>query len=262
MRRPAGGARPERTIVTIQIIPAPVVRQTWIDPFAGGTEIRALHGFRLAHTENPEKGFAVQILGRPSGTSVLVSSEIAELEGVRQSTSEAELRAALTAAGVEMNGADHLFFLPDVLKQEVRAADDAPHVRRLTADDEGLFEAFVASAPEADVDEAWVELDQWVVFGAFDGDLLVAAGSALPFREDSLLADIGVLTLPSHRGQGHARAIVLALARHALAEGYEPQYRCQLDNTSSVILAERSGFLSIGTWDVPLPVEDDDEDEE
>jgi GNAT superfamily N-acetyltransferase len=245
--------------VTIQIIPAPVVRQTWIDPFAGGTEIRALHGFRLARVEDPLEGFAVQILTRPSGTSALVSDEIAEVEGVRQATSETELRAALAAAGIEMNGADHLFFLPDGRKEEVRAADDAPHVRRLTAADEALFAAFEESAPEADVDEAWVELDHWAVFGAFDGDLLVAAGSAVPFREDSLLADIGVLTLPSRRGQGHARAIVLALARHALAQGYEPQYRCQLDNTSSVILAERSGFLSIGTWDVPLPVEGDDE---
>jgi len=247
--------------MTTQFIPAPIVRQTWIDPFAGGTEIRALHGFRLALVENPGEGFPVQILATPAGTSVLVTAEIADLDGVRQAMSEAELRTALTAAGIEMNGADQLFFLPDARKEEVSAESDAPHVRRLTAADEAAFASFEASAPEADADEAWVELDHWVAFGAFAGDLLVAAGSAYPFREGSLLADIGVLTLPSHRGKGHARAVVRALARHTLAEGYEPQYRCQLDNTSSVILAERTGFLSIGTWDVPLPVgEEDDAD--
>lgn len=244
--------------MTTLITPTPVVCETWITPFAGGAQIRAERGFRLVVNDNSEGGFRVQILVRESETSVLVTPEIAELAGVREARNEAELRTALTRGGITMNGADHLFFLSEERKTELRAGENAPHVRRLTDVDGAAFEAFVADAPEDDVDEAYVELDQWVVFGAFDGGQLVAAGSAYPFDGDTLLADFGVITLPSHRGQGHARAIIEALARHALDEGYEPQYRCQLDNTSSVILAERSGFLSIGTWDVSLPERGED----
>lgn len=92
-------------------------------------------------------------------------------------------------------------------------------------------------------------------FGSFEGDTLAAVGSAYPFGGDTRLADIGVVTLPAYRGQGRAKSVVHALARHALAEGYEPQYRCQLDNASSIALAGSAGFESIGTWDVPLPGE-------
>ncbi|SJN12842.1 probable acetyltransferase [Leucobacter sp. 7(1)] len=92
-----------------------------------------------------------------------------------------------------------------------------------------------------------------MVFGAFEGDTLVAVGSSYPFEEDGALADMGVVTHPDHRGHGHARSVIRALARAALAADHEPQYRCQIDNTASVKLASRSGFVSIGTWDLPLP---------
>ncbi|MEB4613408.1 GNAT family N-acetyltransferase, partial [Leucobacter sp. M11] len=209
--------------------------------------------FRIAVDPEPEEGFHVQILARESGTSVLLADWVAELPGVAEASDEAELRAALTAGGIAMNGADDLFFLPEESRARLHGSADAAHVRRLSAADAAAFAAFTERAPEADVDEAYVELDHWAVFGAFDGDEIVAAGSAYPFDEDTLLADLGVLTLPSHRGRGHAREVIHALARHALAEGFEPQYRCQIDNTSSVILAGRAGFQRLGTWDVPLP---------
>lgn len=85
-------------------------------------------------------------------------------------------------------------------------------------------------------------------------DTLVAVGSSYPFDGGAALADMGVVTHPERRGKGHARSVVYALSRGALAVGYEPQYRCQTDNTASVKLAQGSGFVSIGTWDVPLPV--------
>lgn len=242
--------------------PAQLVRETWLDPYAGGTELRVTPGYRSAVDAEPEDGFHVQILSSDSGVSALLADWVAELPGVAEAGSEAELRAALTAAGIEMNGADHLFFLPEERQATLRAETNPAHVRRLTEADEAAFDEFTERAPEADVDEAYVELDHWAVYGAFAGEQLVAAGSAYPFDDDTQLADFGVLTLPEHRGHGHARAIVYALARHALAEGYEPQYRCQLDNTSSVILAERSGFQSIGTWDVPLPTDTDEDTDE
>ena len=219
-------------------------------------------GFRLAVDDAVEKDMRVQILAREGRTFALISPEVAALPGIGDATGEHELRAALAAAGEEMNGADHLFFLPEALKAELRATTGPAHVRRLTLADEAAFALFEAAAPEADFDEAFVELGHWVAFGAFDGDTLVAAGSAYPFEDDSLLADIGVVTLPGSRRQGHGRALVHALSRHALAEGFEPQYRCQLDNASSVAIARRAGFVSLGTWDVSAPDDEADDDTE
>jgi predicted GNAT family acetyltransferase len=53
---------------------------------------------------------------------------------------------------------------------------------------------------------------------------------------------MGVLTLPEARGRGRARQLVHAMAVSARASGLQPQYRCQLDNTASIITAERSGL--------------------
>jgi len=36
----------------------------------------------------------------------------------------------------------------------------------------------------------------------------------------------------------------------AIESGYEPQYRCQFDNASSVALAASAGFALFGDWDV------------
>jgi GNAT superfamily N-acetyltransferase len=52
---------------------------------------------------------------------------------------------------------------------------------------------------------------------------------------------MGVLTLPEARGRGHARQLVHAMAVSARASGLQPQYRCQLDNTASIITG-RSGL--------------------
>lgn len=70
---------------------------------------------------------------------------------------------------------------------------------------------------------------------------------------DAPLADLGVLTLPPYRGQGHARRVVRAISRHALARQYEPQYRCQLDSHASVAAVESAGLTRFGTWDVVSP---------
>ncbi len=55
-----------------------------------------------------------------------------------------------------------------------------------------------------------------------------------PWDDEFPLADIGVLTLSSARSQGHAKTLVRGIFRYALTRGFEPQYRCQLDNAASV----------------------------
>ncbi|GGT45227.1 hypothetical protein GCM10010207_51840 [Streptomyces atratus] len=75
------------------------------------------------------------------------------------------------------------------------------------------------------MDDAYVELAHRAVSGAFADERLVRAASMYPW-DDSTVADLGVLTLPSFRGQGHARRVVRAICRHAAGQGHEPQYRC------------------------------------
>ena len=41
--------------------------------------------------------------------------------------------------------------------------------------------------------------------------------------------------------------------RYAAEHGYEPQYRCRLDNHASVALAEAAGLTHFGTWEVISP---------
>jgi predicted GNAT family acetyltransferase len=123
-----------------------------------------------------------------------------------------------------------------------------PGIRPLTADDLEAFALFQATASEQDVDDADVELDHWVVAGAFSGDRLVCAASAYPWG-DSLVADIGVVTLPDQRGRGLARAVVRELSRCVLARGLEPQYRTQLTHTASRAGAAGAGLRWFGDWD-------------
>jgi predicted GNAT family acetyltransferase len=91
------------------------------------------------------------------------------------------------------------------------------------------------------------------VFGCFDGDRLVSAASACLW-ENAPVADLGVLTLPDVRGRGFARTVVLTISDFARREGYEPQYRCQLDNLTSVALAKSCGFALFGKWIVASDV--------
>ena len=61
----------------------------------------------------------------------------------------------------------------------------------MTAADEGLFTAFCADITEADMDAAYVELDHWAVFGAFQQGELAGVASMYPWGESRLL-DMGV----------------------------------------------------------------------
>jgi len=156
-------------------------------------------------------------------------------------------------APITLNDPDHIFYLP--LDEQANLTSDAvqPTTRQLGPDDAVAFERFAAEAPDDDLDEAFVELDHWLVFGTFVDGRLVAAASMYPWALTtgaSTLADLGVITLPEFRGQGKARATVRAMSARALELGYEPQYRCQLDNAASIALARKAGFALFGDWQV------------
>jgi RimJ/RimL family protein N-acetyltransferase len=159
------------------------------------------------------------------------------------------LRSALEAANVSLNGADHLFYLPTGEHAVARVEVVPEGTRQLTETDAETFAQFTAAAPADDMDEAFVELDHWLVFGTFADGRLVSAASMYAWN-GTQLADLGVITLPEYRGRGMARRTVRAMSARALTDGYEPQYRCQLDNEASIALARAAGFTQFGTWDV------------
>ena len=41
--------------------------------------------------------------------------------------------------------------------------------------------------------------------------------------------------------------------RYALTQGFEPQYRCQLDNAASNMLAANLGLQLFGQWETVMP---------
>ncbi len=162
---------------------------------------------------------------------------------------EAALRAALAAAGAALHGADYVFYLPVSDQAAVHAETWPAGTRQLTLADAEAFGQFTAGAPADDMDEAFVELDYWLVVGTFADGRLVSAASMYPWH-GTHFADLGVITLPEYRGRGLARRTVRAISARALAGGYEPQFRCQLDNTASAALARSAGFAQFCTWDV------------
>ncbi len=195
---------------------------------------------------------SVSLLRVKSGALVLSLStaranELGFTDGER--VDGGEVAARLRGAGISLNDPDHLFYvtLPDQVA--LRDAAQGSATRQLTTVDAALFEEFTGEAPEVDLDEAFVELDHWLVFGTFVGDKLVCVASMYPWS-GTQLADLGVITLPAFRGQGLGRETVRAISAEALGRGYEPQYRCQLDNASSVALARAAGFTQFGEWEV------------
>lgn len=162
--------------------------------------------------------------------------------------------SALEMANISLNDPDDIFHFTIEEGRALAEEPTRPGVRRLSLDDRAAFERFIDDAPDEDVDEAFVELEHWLVFGCFVDERLVSAASMYPW-DGSTLADTGVLTLPEFRGRGYGAATVRGLSARALQLGYEPQYRCQVDNLGSVSLARSAGLALFGTWEVILPAD-------
>lgn len=150
----------------------------------------------------------------------------------------AQVRSAAAVAGIALHDPDQLFYLPVDELRQLSTEAPAEGTRRLTEADAQEFADFAAAAPPEGLDEAFVELDHWLVFGTVVDDRIVAAASTYPWN-GTQLADLGVLTLPSYRGNGLARRTVRALSAAVVTAGYEPQYRCRLDNAGWVCCTGR-----------------------
>ncbi len=226
--------------------PKPVL-DYWHEAFAGDSSST----WAVSEKLNPKRP-AMMLEGMDGSVRTILRPELIDRFGPRapDATSIADIEGQLANGGISLHDPDYLFYLP----ADTRIApDQSMAARRLTTEDRVAFEAFQADASEQDRDDAFVEIDHWAVFGCFDGDRLVSAASAYPW-ENAPVADMGVLTLPDVRGRGFARAVVLTISDFARREGYEPQYRCQLDNFASVALAKSCGFALFGKWIVASDV--------
>ncbi|WP_256081485.1 GNAT family N-acetyltransferase [Massilia sp. YIM B04103] len=187
---------------------------------------------------------------RAGKTLITLKPELARRLDIADSSSWSLdlLRQRLADIGCTLYGADNLYYFPAAdlapLMQETIPAE----IRQLSQDDQDIFAQFCASATEEDLDAAYVELDHWLVFGAFEHGRLVCAGSMYAWM-DSNIADFGMLTLPPFRGKGHGRRLVRAISQTALQLGFHPQYRCQLDNQASIATARAAGLHLYGKWD-------------
>ena len=238
---------------------SPVVSGFWRAAFSGEDVVPREAAFTVAVNADLSEDRRAMVLRAADGTvRAALTPSLAEAVGLSAQRhepwprSEADLRRALAEAGVALHPADNLFYFSRAGLDMLLDEDPHPGVRQLSDADAALFARFQSSAPEQDLDDAYVELDHWAVFGAFAQDRLVTAASMYPWG-DARIADLGVVTLPAFRRRGHARAVVRALCRHAAQQGYEPQYRCQLDNHASLAVAKAAGLTHFGTWEVISP---------
>lgn len=228
---------------------SPVVTQHWIPgiPYhASGSGIRVV----LDSSLSPNR--SVWLLKVSDGPDVLALTPERARDlslTATDSVDAGQLTARLTAAGIALNDPDYLFYLPVAEQATLGNEPIRDGTRELTPDDEAAFVRFTREVPEDEMAEAFVELDHWLVFGTFADSRLVAAASMYPWS-GTRLADLGVITHPGYRGRGLGRATVRAISAAAIERGYEPQYRCQLDNAPSVALATAAGFSRFGEWKV------------
>ncbi len=229
---------------------SPIAEEFWRAQLDGATVLQDSSALLIAVRTDLAENRRLTVLERTDSATVLLTPELAERLAlpVAGGLSLPSFRVALADAGITLHGADAVHYVAEDARPSLLAETAAAGIRLLTADDREAFALFQAGASEQDLDDADVELDHWAVAGAFAGDRLVCVASAYPWG-DSLVADIGVLTLPDQRGRGLARAVVRELSRCVLARGLEPQYRTQLDHVGSRAVAAGAGLDWFGDWD-------------
>ncbi|CDH18746.1 hypothetical protein XBKQ1_150003 [Xenorhabdus bovienii str. kraussei Quebec] len=227
----------------------------WQTPFLNGDVLYSDGAFTVTVNPDLNEDRRVMVLETSDGRVMAVlTPALADKAGLyqQQELSESIFRQKLNEADITLHGADYIFYFSEADKNALLQENPAGVLRQLTEQDEAVFSEFESSASEQDLDDAYVELDHWAVFGSFEQHRLVSAASMYPW-ENAQIADLGVLTLVPFRGKGHASKVVRSISQYTCHQGYEPQYRCQLDNYASTSLAKAAGLTLFGKWEVISP---------
>ncbi len=130
-------------------------------------------------------------------------------------------------------------------KTDFRPAPD-PAVKLL---DVGRHTPALRRLAEACGELAWrqskIVFDRHPLFGCFEGENVMAASAYTILG--GVLAYIGVVSHPAHRGKGCGRAVVTASMDHALERGLLCQWRTLKSNGPAISLARKMGFQEYAT---------------
>ncbi len=123
--------------------------------------------------------------------------------------------------------------------------------RLLTAEDSDAIQRLAEGCGELAWKASKLVLDREPNFGLFVGSEIVAASGYL--NMGGVLAYIGVVTHPQHRGKGHAKAVASATMKYAFDCGLVPMWRTPASHEAAIAIARSLGFQPYAfTIDVQL----------
>ena len=123
------------------------------------------------------------------------------------------------------------------------------HSRKMVAEDYPLYEAFFTTCNPGCTDIGWLReyFDEMIASGLCFGEIVDGKLAcmndlpAMPFMEERV-REIGINTLPAHRGKGLARRVCLSAIREMIEKGICPQWSAANTNEASARLAHSLGF--------------------
>ena len=118
--------------------------------------------------------------------------------------------------------------------------DNAEYCRKLTVDDKEIFKQLIDKLSDEEKESGAVSLDDPIVYGLVKDNEILSVASLWHFGDT--LSDIGVLTHPKHRNNGHAESICKYLIHN---EDRNYIWR-SADNPSSRKLSMKLGFIETG----------------
>jgi len=119
-------------------------------------------------------------------------------------------------------------------------------LRRLIENDQEQLQLLEEHNSPEDVSEAYVAVNHEMACGVFQlrgqGEMPMLVSAASAYARAGFV-DPGVLTHPDFRGRGFGSAAVHALCLWAIRQDRIMQYRCNRENTASLGVARRLGFV-------------------
>lgn len=126
-----------------------------------------------------------------------------------------------------------------------------PGTRLLHPEDEAALRRLAEGCGEMAWKQSKVVFNRVPLYGHVEGEEIVAASGYQVLG--GVIAYIGVVTHPAHRGKGYGKTVASASTEHALGKGLLAQWRTLRANAPAVAMAERMGFREYAaTLDVHL----------